>query len=251
MSLKRHKQDWEDLGTVDPLWAIHSQPNGKFGKWDINEFFMTGDQDVKAVMETAVQLGYPHKRDLALDFGCGVGRLTRALAKYFQQCYGLDISESMIVRARELNQCVPICKFLVNTEEHLQIFPSNHFDIIYTKWVLQHLPTESAIKSYISEFMRTLTVNGLLVFQIRTYLPFKVRLRPGRKLYILLRALGLGEKFLYERMNLNPMRMISIPADEVMRLLNTLGAQVLEVQPYTVASGQGATYYVTKVQHDA
>ena len=52
-------------------------------------------------------------------------------------------------------------------------------------------------------------------------------------------------------MNLNPMRMISIPADEVMRFLNTLGAQVLEVQPYTVASGQGATYYVTKVEHDA
>ncbi len=22
MSLKRHKQDWEDLGTVDPLWAF-------------------------------------------------------------------------------------------------------------------------------------------------------------------------------------------------------------------------------------
>ncbi len=41
MSLKRHKQDWEDLGTVDPLWAIHSQPNRKFGKWDINEFFTT------------------------------------------------------------------------------------------------------------------------------------------------------------------------------------------------------------------
>lgn len=38
MSLSRHARDWEDLGTVDPLWAILSFPEDRFGKWDARAF---------------------------------------------------------------------------------------------------------------------------------------------------------------------------------------------------------------------
>lgn len=36
----------------------------------------------------------------ALDFGCGVGRLMRALSGYFTHCPGVDISERMVREAR-------------------------------------------------------------------------------------------------------------------------------------------------------
>jgi hypothetical protein len=37
LTLKMHKQDWEELGNMDPCWAILGDPKLKFGKWDINE----------------------------------------------------------------------------------------------------------------------------------------------------------------------------------------------------------------------
>jgi ubiquinone/menaquinone biosynthesis C-methylase UbiE len=97
-------------------------------------------------MGSAARLGYPSGREAALDFGCGVGRLTRALAKDFRRCYGVDISESMIAKARELNQSLPGCEFVLNTQGDLALFPDNHFDMIYTCRVLQHLPSRATIK---------------------------------------------------------------------------------------------------------
>ena len=39
----KHRQDWEELAQVDPCWAILSDPNRKFGAWDVEEFFRTGE----------------------------------------------------------------------------------------------------------------------------------------------------------------------------------------------------------------
>lgn len=103
MPLNSHKRDWEDLGKVDPLWAILSSPEKKFGNWNIDDFFVTGTIEIDKAMACAAKLGHPAGREVALDFGCGVGRLTRALARHFRHCHGVDISESMLARARELN----------------------------------------------------------------------------------------------------------------------------------------------------
>ena len=47
------------------------------------------------------------RRDRALDFGCGVGRLTRALGTRFESALGVDISAGMIEQARRLNEAFP------------------------------------------------------------------------------------------------------------------------------------------------
>lgn len=52
-----------------------------------------------------------HQR--ALDFGCGVGRLTQALGARFDEVVGIDISSSKVKLAEELNTS-PNCKFVVN-----------------------------------------------------------------------------------------------------------------------------------------
>ncbi len=40
----------------------------------------------------------------ALDFGCGVGRLTQALADYFNEVAGVDVSPTMVNKALEYNK---------------------------------------------------------------------------------------------------------------------------------------------------
>ncbi len=248
MSLIKLKQDWEQLGHIDPYFAVLSDPKLKYGKWDINEFFKKGYCEIEGVLQHAVKLRYPSGRELALDFGCGVGRCTRALSEYFKQCYGVDVAQEMIARAEELNRSISNCKFIVNCEEHLRIFPDNYFDMIYTNLVLQHLSNKSMIKSYICEFIRVLKESGLLVFQLPSYIPLRRRFQIRTRLYSLLRMLHFNERFAYQRLKLHPIRMNFIPAKEVITFLNETGAKVLEVQSRLIPGQaiQDRTYYVTK-----
>src|ERR1700693_385342 len=219
-SLKRHKQAWDTLGEMDPFWAVLTDPKGKFGGWDVDAFFGTGEKQIAQVMSEATRLGCPAHRDSALDFGCGVGRLTRALGKHFRQAVGIDISESMIGKARELNKAFPNCEFRVNASNKLEMFPDDHFDMIYTAIVLQHLPKRSMILAYIAEFQRVLRPGGLLIFQVPCQIPWRNRLQPRRRLYGLLRACGIQDKFLYNKMNLSPMIMNAVPEKHVRNLLD-------------------------------
>ncbi|MGH7862288.1 MAG: class I SAM-dependent methyltransferase, partial [Candidatus Dormibacteraceae bacterium] len=73
MSLSRHARDWEDLGAVDPLWAILSYPENRFGKGDVESFFHSGEREIDQLMRAARRLGYPRQLGSVLDFGYGVG----------------------------------------------------------------------------------------------------------------------------------------------------------------------------------
>ena len=243
-----HRQDWEDLARVDACWAILSDPNRRFGAWDIDEFFRTGQAEFEEVMRTAARLRFPVERDRALDFGCGVGRVTRAIAAYFAKCDGVDISDTMIAKAKELNTAASSCTFRLLERRDLNIFPDNHFDLIYSNIVLQHLPSRSLIEHKIAEFVRMLRPGGLATFQLLSFIPLRYRLQPTRRIYSLLRGIGLGHHFLYDRLRLTPIRNNYIKEPRILAHLNRLGAHSLETQQKTIpeTSVQSVTYFFTK-----
>ena len=105
------------------------------------------------------------RRERALDFGCGVGRLSRPLAERFRECVALDISEGMVKLARELNEDRPNCRFLVNAAPDLGRLETESFDLVYSSLVLQHMPSVEVVEAYVSEFLRILRPEGLAVFQ--------------------------------------------------------------------------------------
>jgi ubiquinone/menaquinone biosynthesis C-methylase UbiE len=200
-------------------------------------------------MDKAKSLGYPQRRETALDFGCGVGRLTRALAKHFGACYGVDISESMISRATRLNKSVPNCSFFVNSVPDLRRFSSDFFDLTYSNLVLQHLSSTRMIKSYLSEFVRTLRVGGLVRFQLPSHIPPPYRLQPRRRLYSSLRAMGFDSRLLVESLRLTPIRMSFVPRHDVINLLSLVGGHVVEIEEQRSSRTgiRNATYSVTKL----
>jgi SAM-dependent methyltransferase len=247
MWLARHKRDWEELAEVDLFWAIISDPNHQFGHSDIESFLDSGRAEIGELMAQADAYGLPENRRRALDFGCGAGRLTRALSLFFNESVGVDISERMVDASRRLHSDVPNCVFLVNTEDNLRLFDDDEFDLVYSSIVLQHLPKRRLILSYIAEFVRALSPGGLLAFQVASFVPFKHRLQPRRRTYRALRALGIPPDFLYGKLGLHPIRMSFVPVKDTLKALEVLGAHSLDV--VTVDAGNGvrsSMYYATK-----
>jgi len=249
MKINNDIQDWDDLADLDPFWAIATHSDKKFDKWKLNDFFHKGNEIVDKHLNEIKHLDSLSHFELALDFGCGTGRLTRALAKNVDVCYGVDISEKMISLAKNYNHDITNCKFFVNHETNLSMFPDNKFDFILSLLVLQHISDPKLIKYYIQEFIRILKKNGLIVFQLPSNLPFIIRNNPKKNLYKFLSTLGFKKEFLFKHFKIHPLTMNFLPEQEVTTMLNKFGCKILKIDT-KVRGGKikfpSTTYYVTK-----
>ncbi len=246
MSLNKSKKDWEDMGDLDPYWAILTEPGTKYGNWDLEKFFETGTYEISCLTSAAERLGLPKEHEWALDFGCGVGRLTRALAPHFQNVVGIDISESMLRRAVALNPHTN-CQFVLTDSDSLP-FPSGRFDLIYTALVLQHVPSQESIRRYIAEFVRLLKTGGLLVMQVPNHVPLRRRLQARPRIYALLRSAGFSEQLLYRKLGLHPIPMNFLPESDVVSIIECGGGTALQIVADQRAGPHipGRTYYASK-----
>ena len=168
-SLETSGREWERNAQANPLWAVLSDRGKSAQSWDEEEFFETGRAEVAAVMQRLEALkARPDPRGVFLDFGCGVGRVSRVLIGYFLSGYGIDISPTMIARAKAYSdgdRRKPV--YIVNEHEHLKLVPSNTVDFVYSHIVLQHLPRHLQ-PVFIAEFLRVLRPGGIAAFQIPT-----------------------------------------------------------------------------------
>lgn len=165
MELRELQRHWNAFGEQDPLWAILTDPSRKGGRWTPEEFFATGVDEMASVMATARAHGLPTRRRRGLDFGCGVGRLTQALANYCGEVRGLDVAPSMIAHARRFNQFGDRVRYDVQAAPPLASVDSRSIDVVYTGRVLQHIAPQFA-RVYIAELARVLAPGGFLSFDV-------------------------------------------------------------------------------------
>lgn len=169
VSLDQLQDDWTRLGKEDPLWAVYVAPGTKGGKWDVDAFFDLGRTEVDAALAELKTLGLTPQTRKALDFGCGVGRLSQALAAHVDQVVGIDISPTMLEKARELDVQLGRSKgritYLLNEKPDLSVIETGSVDIVYSSLVLQHMPPEYA-RGYLREFVRVLAPGGVAIFQV-------------------------------------------------------------------------------------
>jgi ubiquinone/menaquinone biosynthesis C-methylase UbiE len=109
-------------------------------------------------------MGLPRMRTRAVDFGCGAGRLTQALAKHFDEAIGIDVSASMIATARKLGEHIDNLRFVENATATLAMLGDASVDLVYSNMTLQHIPTTLA-EGYVDEFLRVLAPGGVGSFQ--------------------------------------------------------------------------------------
>jgi SAM-dependent methyltransferase len=235
---------WDRAGKTDPFWAVLSQPDKRGNRWESDEFFETGVQEIADVMQHVTSLGIVHGHERALDFGCGPGRLTQALARYFGAVDGVDISPSMIQLARDLNKFPERCGYHQNSASDLRLFDDATFDMVYSSITLQHVDPVYA-RDYIREFVRVLRPGALVIFQLpgrrtgrrsaaRRYIP-----APVFRLYLRVRYRD------HPAATMNGM-----PREEVVALVDSLGAEVLDVEPNNAAGAgwESFLYYCRRAK---
>ncbi|OHB44433.1 MAG: hypothetical protein A2Y13_08520 [Planctomycetes bacterium GWC2_45_44] len=243
MYLKDLGKNWDRLGKEDPFWAIATDPKKRNGGWDVEEFFKTGVKEIADIMQYIDKIHINIKKRKVLDFGCGAGRLTQALAQYFDEVVGVDISPSMISLANEYNVHKNNCEYRLNTASDLKLFNDNYFDFIYSNIVLQHIPPKYSEK-YIKEFLRILVPGGLLIFQ----LPSK-RL-PGKSIKALLRRIvPIPNSWVYmckRKIFGTVIEMHCIEQKDILNLLKNNNAVVIDVVNYNAAEFLSCRYCVAK-----
>jgi SAM-dependent methyltransferase len=220
-ALHEVQRDWTALGEADPLWAVLVHPGAKDGGWDLDEFLGTGVADVAGAVAWLGSLGLPTRWERALDFGCGVGRLSQALAGYADQVVGVDISAPMLETARRIDRTHGRCTFVHNETPDLRQFPDGHFDLVYSVLVLQHLP-RPVIDGYLPELLRVLRPGGTAVIQLPTRTLWTVR-------GLLWRVLPFPVLRFAQRRVLRypaPMRMTTVSDVDVSATVRRLGASI-------------------------
>lgn len=165
MELDDLKKNWDQLGKKDAFWAILTGSAGAARDWDLRQFFAEGVGEIDARLKRLDELGIIIERGNALDFGCGVGRLTQALARAFDHATGVDIAPSMIEKAQTLNAAGERCRYVLNDRDDLTRFADDTFDFVYSNITLQHMEQRYSTR-YIGEFVRVARPGGAIVFQV-------------------------------------------------------------------------------------
>jgi hypothetical protein len=132
-----------------------------------NHFCATGKGAVPWIADHLRAIGVPVQLDSALDFGCGYGRLTQALAQHFGAATRVDIAPTMLEGARKWNRRGGRCRYLLNETGDLRQFADRTFDFVLSLLVLQHMRPDYAT-AYLRELLRVLRPGGVAFFQAPT-----------------------------------------------------------------------------------
>lgn len=129
-------RDWEIIGETDPYFGVLTHDKFKRENLDDagrSEFFRTGQENISYFLEKMRSTFGAFVPRSALDFGCGVGRLTVPLAETTGAATGVDVSQGMLAEARRHNH--PGLRFM-------ETIPDERFDWVVSIIVLQHIPPE-------------------------------------------------------------------------------------------------------------
>ncbi len=235
----KYRTQWEQLGEQDPYWAVLTNPEKRGSRWEAHEFFETGRAEINHIFWRLDNDGIQVRCETALDFGCGVGRLSRALAEKFTRVLAVDVSSTMLAEAAKANEHIENIEFLNNAPRDLSILPDSVADFLYSNIVLQHIPRDRQA-AFILEFHRVLKPGGILVFQT----PARRKLDSLKGLaYIVFgnRPLNLARKIRYWSKAV--MEVHVFPSRDVQATLDAAGFNLLATERYDSA-GPGFESYM-------
>jgi SAM-dependent methyltransferase len=129
-------RDWQHYGAFEPYYGVLTHERflrENLTESALQEFWDAGRQDIGRIWAELVQAFGERRVNRALDFGCGVGRLTRAMAEIANRAVGVDVSPEMVAEG--------LSHAPANVELTTDL-PDGPFDWINSYIVFQHIPPE-------------------------------------------------------------------------------------------------------------
>ncbi|WP_439552701.1 class I SAM-dependent methyltransferase [Falsiroseomonas sp.] len=170
--LERTGRYWDAVGREAPHWSVLTQDRFRpdaIGR-SIDAFYATGLDDSRMVEAVLTRHGIaPEALPQAIEFGCGVGRATLALARLFDGVMGCDISAPHLALAAEQ----AAARIVDNVAWHRStpaapMPPGMEWDFWFSRMVLQHNPPPVAARLLAIAFVG-LRPGGVAMFQMATH----------------------------------------------------------------------------------
>jgi len=172
--LDKMRDDWDQRAREN---ARHFVATGQ-GAWTDEEFFQSGEQNLREQILTDLEnicQGKDPRQMKILEIGCGAGRITRALARFFGDVYAVDISGEMVERARHALSSQANAHVYQNNGRDLEVLRDagmgdGQADFAFSYIVFQHIPSREIIETYVREVHRLLRPGALFKFQVQGHL---------------------------------------------------------------------------------
>ncbi|MEK7833463.1 MAG: methyltransferase domain-containing protein [Acidobacteriota bacterium] len=165
------KHDWDDRARQDAKWFINTLRLQQSEE----EFDQTGAFEVSRLVMADLPLltgGRDPKTLRVLEIGCGAGRMTRHMAAFFGEVVGVDVSGEMVRQARERLAAVGNVQLHETSGVDFSMLPDEHFDLILSAYVFQHVPSAAVIRSNLEDGWRVLKPGGVFRFQTNAITAF-------------------------------------------------------------------------------
>jgi SAM-dependent methyltransferase len=156
------KEFWNARARED---AFHFVDNRlEYRNPDTEQFWRDGERDLLTLLgELDLSLA---STDSVVEIGCGLGRLTRAIAARAADVRALDVSPEMLARAREHNAHLATVTWLEGDGSSLGPVESSSADACVSHVVFQHIPDPAITLGYVREIGRVLRPGGWAAFQV-------------------------------------------------------------------------------------
>lgn len=168
------KDVWSRHGRTDAFWSVLSDERWRSSKMRdkqaVERFYQTGTGDVARLDAWLQRNGLNIPADaVCAEYGCGVGRITHALARRFGRVVAFDISQPHLDAAQDQlsGQGIQNTEYvLVRNEADLHRL--SEVDVFYSAIVLQHNPPP-IIGDILTRAFKGLNPGGVAFFQVPTY----------------------------------------------------------------------------------
>jgi SAM-dependent methyltransferase len=175
--LRRMRLDWDRRARENARHFVVTHRE----QWSDEEFFRSGEvameEDILNDLGNVCQSKDP-KSMRVIEIGCGAGRMTRAMARFFGEVHAVDISPEMVRLARRAVAGMGNAFIYRNNGRDLGVLRGSawkrlvrsappRFDFAFSSMVFQHIPSRRIVESYVRDVARLLRPGALFKFQVQ------------------------------------------------------------------------------------
>jgi SAM-dependent methyltransferase len=153
---------WDARAREDAFWFVDSRL--QYGTPDEAAFWAGGEEALERLLAALGASLAPGQ--IVLDIGCGVGRLTRPIARVAKRVVALDVSSEMLGEARRLNSNLENVEWVHGDGESLRPVEDGSVDACISHVVFRHIPDPAITLGYIREMSRVLRPGGFSAFEL-------------------------------------------------------------------------------------